>query len=215
MNVTTGPYARVGKRLLDLIAAVGGLTVLSPLFALVGLAIRNNSAGPIFFTQERVGHEGKPFQMVKFRTMLTLDESVGPGGELLENYDRVTKVGRVLRDTSLDELPQLINVAKGEMSLIGPRPTLAYQVERYTSEQRQRLAARPGLTGLAQVNGRNNLTWDEKIAWDIAYVKSVSLSGDVKIVLRTVTTLLKRDGVAFEAYDSLSDHGVENYSSHI
>lgn len=213
--MTTRPYAHLGKRLFDLIAAVGGLTVLAPLFALVGVAIRKDSAGPVFFTQERIGQGGKPFQMVKFRTMLTLEESVGADGQLLENYDRVTKVGRVLRDTSLDELPQLINVAKGEMSLIGPRPTLAYQVEKYTPEQRRRLELRPGLTGLAQVNGRNNLTWDEKIAWDIAYVRSVSLLGDVKIVLKTVTTLLKREGVAFQGHDSLSDHGTKTYSEHI
>lgn len=211
----TGPYARLGKRLLDLIASVGGLTVLSPLFAVVGLAIRKDSTGPVFFTQERIGHEGKPFQMVKFRTMLTLEDSLGPDGSLLENYDRVTKVGRVLRDTSLDELPQLINVAKGEMSLIGPRPTLAYQVEKYTLEQRRRLDVRPGLTGLAQVNGRNNLTWDEKIAWDLAYVRSLSLLGDIKIVLKTFNTLLKREGVAFQGHDDISNHGVDGYSVHI
>lgn len=213
--MTPGPYGRLGKRLVDLIASVGGLTVLSPLFALVGLAIRRDSRGPVFFTQERIGRHGRPFQMVKFRTMLTLEDSVGPDGELLDNYDRVTRVGRVLRDTSLDELPQLINVAKGEMSLIGPRPTLAYQVERYTPEQRQRLELRPGLTGLAQVNGRNNLSWDEKIAWDISYVRSVSLWGDVKIVLRTVTTLLRREGVAFQGHDALSSHGESSYAAHI
>lgn len=213
--MTTGPYGRYGKRLVDLIASVGGLAVLSPLFAIVGLAIRKDSRGPVFFTQERVGRHGRPFQMVKFRTMLTLEDSVGPGGELLDNYDRVTRVGRVLRDTSLDELPQLINVAKGEMSLIGPRPTLAYQVEKYTPEQRQRLQERPGLTGLAQVNGRNNLTWDEKIAWDIAYVRSLSLWGDAKIVLQTVTTLLTREGVAFQGHDALSDHGSVDFRSHI
>lgn len=213
--MTTGPYGRFGKRLVDLIASGGGLAVLSPLFAVVGFAIRKDSPGPVFFTQERIGHEGRPFQMVKFRTMRTLEDSVGPDGQLLDNYDRVTRVGRVLRDTSLDELPQLINVAKGEMSLIGPRPTLAYQVERYTPKQRQRLQVRPGLTGLAQVNGRNNLTWDEKIAWDIAYVRSVSFWGDVKIVLRTVTTLLKREGVAFQGHDALSSHGESGYAAHI
>lgn len=213
--MTPGPYGRLGKRLVDLFASVGGLTVLSPLFALVGLAIRGDSRGPVFFTQERIGRHGRPFQMVKFRTMLTLEDSVGPDGELLDNYDRVTRVGRVLRETSLDELPQLINVAKGEMSLVGPRPTLAYQVERYSPEQRRRLDVRPGLTGLAQVNGRNSLTWDEKIAWDIAYVKSLSLWGDIKIVLRTVRTIIKRDGVAFRAHDPLSHHGTESYSAHI
>lgn len=118
--MTNGLYARFGKRLIDVVASGGGLVVLSPLFALVGVAIRKDSPRPVFFTQERIGLEGKPFKMVKFRTMLTLEESIGPDGELLENYDRVTKVGRVLRDTSLDELPQLINVVKGEMSLIGP-----------------------------------------------------------------------------------------------
>lgn len=213
--MTTRPYARLGKRTLDLAASVGGLAMLSPFFAVMGLAIRGDSRGPVFFTQERVGRGGEPFQMLKFRTMLTLEESVGPDGQMLENYDRVTTVGRVLRDTSLDELPQLINVAKGEMSLIGPRPTLAYQVERYTPEQRRRLEVRPGLTGLAQVNGRNNLTWDEKIAWDLAYVNSLSLWGDVKIVLKTFGTLLKREGVAFQGHDSLSEHGADGYQAHV
>ncbi|GAA8846848.1 sugar transferase [Helicobacter pylori] len=213
--MTPGPYGRFGKRLVDLVVSIGGLAVLSPFLTLVGLAIRRDSRGPVFFTQERIGRQGRPFQMVKFRTMLTLEDSIGPDGELLENYDRVTRIGRVLRETSLDELPQLINVAKGEMSLIGPRPTLAYQVERYTPEQRQRLELRPGLSGLAQVNGRNNLSWDEKIAWDISYVRSVSLWGDVKIVLRTVTTLLRREGVAFQGHDALSDHGSADYRAHI
>lgn len=213
--MTTGPYGRFGKRLVDLIASIGGLTVLSPLFAVVGLAIRKDSPGPVFFTQERIGHEGRPFQMVKFRTMRTLEDSVGPDGQLLDNYDRVTRVGRVLRDTSLDELPQLINVVKGEMSLIGPRPTLAYQVERYTSEQRRRLDVRPGLTGLAQVNGRNNLTWDEKIAWDCEYVRAVSLFTDFRIVLKTFRTLIAQDGVAFQGHDSISEHGDGGYQNHV
>lgn len=210
-----GPYARVGKRALDALGSFGGLVVLSPLLAVVGLAIKRDSRGPVFFTQERVGKDGEPFRMVKFRTMLTLEDSRDADGNMLENYDRVTRVGRVLRDTSLDELPQLINVARGEMSLIGPRPTLAYQVERYTSDQRRRLDVRPGLTGLAQVNGRNNLTWDEKIAWDLRYVDDLSLVTDLMILARTVLTLVRREGVAFQAHDSLSDHGDVGYQRHI
>lgn len=211
----TSFYVRRGKRMLDALAAGGGLAALSPLLAIVAVLIRRDSRGPAFFTQERVGKDGEPFQMVKFRTMLTMEDSIGSDGDVLPNYDRVTHVGRVLRSTSLDELPQLINVVKGEMSLIGPRPTLAYQVERYTPEQRRRLEVTPGLTGLAQVRGRNELTWEEKIAWDLIYIDGLSLWMDAKILLRTALTLLRREGVAFTQHDALSGHGDEGYSAHI
>lgn len=208
-------YERYGKRLLDLIGGLGGLAVLSPLFAIVAAATKFDSHGAVFFTQERVGRGGAHFQMVKFRTMLPLEDSVDADGQPLANYDRVTRVGRILRSTSLDEVPQLINVVKGEMSLVGPRPTLKYQVDRYTPEQKRRLLVRPGLTGLAQVSGRNHLTWDEKIAWDLKYVQNLSLTGDARIILRTIKTVFERDGVSFRRYDGISDHGSTGYQGHI
>ena len=156
------PYR--GKRLVDLAI----LAVVAAPAAVLGLvcaiAIRLTSRGPIMFLQERVGMDGEPFVVWKFRTMLDGDNPIIPSA------DRITAVGRVLRRTSLDELPQLINVARGEMSIVGPRPTLAYQVERWTDRQRGRLAVRPGLTGLAQVNGRNDLAWSERIEFDLSLI---------------------------------------------
>lgn len=180
------PYR--GKRLFDLavlvVAAVPGF-----LLGLVcALAVKVTSRGPVFFRQERIGMGGEPFDVVKFRTMVTGDNPVFP------DATRITSAGRWLRRFSLDELPQLINVARGEMSIVGPRPTLAYQVERYTDHQRLRLSVRPGLTGLAQVSGRNALPWDQRIEFDVEYAQSQSLLLDVRIVLRTVRVMLLGEG---------------------
>lgn len=194
------------KRSMDVLGAASGLVVAAPVTAVIAVAIRAESAGPVFFRQERIGRDGKPFQMVKFRSMLRLEDSYDKRGVALENYDRVTRVGRVLRASSLDEMPQLVNILNGEMSLVGPRPTLRYQVERYDHRQWGRLKVRPGLTGLAQVSGRNSLLWDEKISLDLEYVSNVSFLRDLKIVLRTVYVVLRRESVAFSSYDSLSEH---------
>ncbi len=181
------PYP--GKRIVDL--AILALVAL-PACA-VGLvcaaAVRLTSSGPVFFRQERVGMGGEPFRVWKFRTMVHGDNPMMP------DPDRITRVGAVLRRFSLDELPQLLNVAAGEMSIVGPRPTLAYQVERYDEHQLRRLAVRPGLTGLAQVSGRNSLPWSERIDFDVDYVASQSAALDLRLLARTVSTIVTGDGV--------------------
>jgi lipopolysaccharide/colanic/teichoic acid biosynthesis glycosyltransferase len=181
------PYR--GKRALDLallaVVALPALAVGLVCAAAVGLT----SPGGVFFLQERVGMGGRPFTVWKFRSMAAGDNPIFP------DASRITPVGKVLRRLSLDELPQLINVALGDMSVVGPRPTLAYQVERYDDHQRRRLAVRPGLTGLAQVNGRNALGWDERIDFDVRYVETQSVREDLRIVLRTFRTLLTGEGV--------------------
>lgn len=154
-----------------------------------GIAIKLTSPGPVLFRQQRIGKDGVPFEVLKFRTMLNEPNPILP------DATRITSAGRLLRRYSLDELPQLLNVAKGEMSIVGPRPTLAYQVDRYTSYQRQRLLVRPGLTGLAQVSGRNALSWTDRIEFDVQYVQNQSLRLDLRIIARTAKALLGGEGV--------------------
>ena len=166
------------------------LAFLSPLFLVVALAILLDDGRPVFFRQERVGRGGKRFRVFKFRTMVPDAESKGLFTH--ENDPRITRVGRILRRWSLDELPQLLNVLLGQMSLVGPRPTLPYQTEKYTERQKRRLLVRPGITGLAQVKGRNALSWPEKIELDLQYVDRMSLWLDLKIILMTVPALFKR-----------------------
>lgn len=178
------------KRIFDLICASCGLIILSPLFCLVALLIKLDSEGPIFFTQMRGGRGGIHFKIFKFRTMYADSETKGLGYKTHSKDSRITRVGRVLRKTSIDELPQLINVIKGEMSLIGPRPALTIQTDRYTDYQKQRLSMRPGMTGYAQVHGRNLISWDEKIEMDVFYVKNFSLWLDIRILLKTIKVLL-------------------------
>jgi len=188
-----GPYR--GKRLTDLVLlAVFGLPALV-LGLGCAIAVRLTSRGPVLFLQERVGINGELFVVWKFRTMLNGDNPIIPSA------DRITAVGRILRRTSLDELPQLINVARGEMSVIGPRPTLAYQVERWTDRQKGRLDVRPGLTGLAQVNGRNDLSWSERIEYDLEYVATQSLRTDAAILVRTATAMIGGEGTGATAAD--------------
>jgi lipopolysaccharide/colanic/teichoic acid biosynthesis glycosyltransferase len=181
------PYR--GKRAVDVVVLVVVAVPVALLGAVCALAVRLTSRGPVLFRQERVGMGGEPFEMLKFRSMR---EGVNP---IFPDADRITPVGRLLRRTSLDELPNLLNVARGEMSVVGPRPTLAYQVERYDDRQRHRLAVRPGLTGLAQINGRNELTWPERIEFDLEYVDRQSPVLDLRIVVATVGVLLTGSGV--------------------
>lgn len=184
-----------GKRLLDL-AVLAVVALPATVVGLVcALAVRLDSPGPVLFLQERVGRDGAPFVVWKFRTMVDGDNPIIPSD------DRITRVGRLLRRTSLDELPQLVNVARGEMSIVGPRPTLAYQVERWTDRQRGRLAVRPGMTGLAQVNGRNDLSWPERIEFDLAYVATPSLRTDLGILFRTASAMLGGEGTGATAAD--------------
>ena len=177
------------NRALDAVASVVGLVVTSPLLAASAIAIKLEDGGPILFRQVRVGKDGEDFALLKLRTMVIDAERQGAGYAVDAGDSRITRVDRVLRRTSVDELPQLWNVFRGEMSLIGPRPTLRYQVEKYNARQRKRLEVRPGLTGWAQIHGRATLPWDERIELDIWYVEHVSPRVDLKILWRTPLAL--------------------------
>jgi lipopolysaccharide/colanic/teichoic acid biosynthesis glycosyltransferase len=177
------------NRSLDAVAALLGLAVTSPLLAASALAIKLDDGGPVFYRQTRVGKDGQDFELLKLRTMEVGAERKGAGFAVDAGDSRITRVGRLLRRTSVDELPQLWNVARGEMSLIGPRPTLRYQVETYTARQRRRLDVRPGLTGWAQVNGRATLPWEQRIELDVWYVEHRSPRIDLTILMRTPRAL--------------------------
>lgn len=182
------PYA--GKRLFDLVVLVVTAVPALAVAAVAGVAIRLTSRGPVLFRQERIGLHGRPFVVWKLRTM------VHGANPVLPDDERITRVGRWLRRSSLDELPQLVNVARGEMSIVGPRPTLAYQVERYDDRQRRRLDVKPGLTGLAQVRGRNALAWSERIEHDLEYVARQSAWFDLLLLARTVGAVVSGVGHA-------------------
>ena len=186
-------YAKFWKRLIDLVLAALGLIVLSPVMLLAALAVKLDSKGPVIFKQMRLGRGGKPFQMYKFRSMCVGAEQTGTGQYSYKNDPRVTKVGRILRATSIDELPQLVNILKGDMSLIGFRPPLTYHpwpIEDYTPEQRRMFELRPGVTGWAQVHGRKGVDWDERIRMGVYYADHVSLWLDVKIFFLTIGKVL-------------------------
>ena len=173
----------------DVAIAALGLVVSSPFVALAALATKLEDGGPIFFKQTRVGRDGEDFELLKLRTMVVGAEQQGAGYAVDKGDSRITRVGRFLRRTSLDELPQLWNVVRGDMSLIGPRPTLRYQVERYSDRQRRRLDVLPGITGWAQIHGRASLSWDERIELDVWYVDHRSPRTDLLILLRTPLAL--------------------------
>ena len=173
------------NRALDVVGASLGLVLASPFLAAAAVAIKLDGGGPVLYRQRRVGKDGREFELVKLRTMVVGAEREGAGWAVDEGDPRITRVGTVLRRLSLDEVPQLWNVVRGEMSLIGPRPTLAYQVEQYTPHQRRRLAVRPGITGWAQVQGRASLPWEERIELDVWYVDHRSPWLDLKILART------------------------------
>ena len=177
------------NRALDIVTAALGLAVTSPLLAVSAIAIKLEDGGPVLFRQTRVGRDGKDFELLKLRTMVVDAERKGAGYAIAAGDSRITKAGRILRKTSVDELPQLWNVVRGEMSLIGPRPTLRYQVERYDERQRKRLDVLPGITGWAQIHGRAALSWDERIELDVWYVEHRSPRVDLKILLRTPLAL--------------------------
>jgi len=174
----------------------------SPLLILSALAIKLDSPGPVFFTQERVGKDGNDFRIIKFRTMVVGAEKQGAGYEVLAGDARITRLGNVLRRLHIDELPQLFNVLVGQMSLVGPRPTLRYQVEQYTAFQRRRLEMKPGMTGLAQVSGGNLLSWPRRIEMDVEYIDHWSWAMDFSILLRTVGVLVHRRGVYAQSTDA-------------
>lgn len=194
------------KRAFDVFVAVIALIILTviPVMIIIPIAIKLTSKGPAVFTQDRAGKDGKIFKIYKFRSMRMPEDCLDENGEELPPEMRITKVGKILRKTSLDELMQLFNILNGTMSIVGPRPTLPYQIERYTEEQRKRLNMRPGVTGWAQVNGRNDLTWTEKINFDIEYVDNYSLWFDIKILFKTVGVVLKAEGIQFSKSDSIT-----------
>ena len=180
------------KRSLDVCVAAVGLLLTAPALLTLAIAVKTRLGSPIFFVQTRPGLRGQPFRMVKFRTMTDARDAQG---NALPDGARLTRFGRFLRSTSLDELPELWNVLTGDMSLVGPRPLLTEYLDLYTPAQRRRHDVRPGITGLAQVNGRNALTWDEKFAFDLEYVRSYSFGTDVRILLRTLGQVISRRGV--------------------
>jgi lipopolysaccharide/colanic/teichoic acid biosynthesis glycosyltransferase len=183
------------KRAIDFVVALVGCAVSAPLVALLALAIRIESTGHPVYTQIRAGKDGRPFSIYKLRTMVSGAEFTGAGLAIQEGDDRITRLGRLLRRYSLDELPNLVNVLRGEMSIVGPRPTLPSQVQQYTERQRGRLAVKPGLTGWAQINGRASLPWSERIELDLWYVEHRSLALDLKIIARTVGMVLTGKGL--------------------
>jgi lipopolysaccharide/colanic/teichoic acid biosynthesis glycosyltransferase len=186
------------RRVLDVVLAAALLLLTAPLLALAALAIRLESRGPVFYRQLRVGRDGEPFELWKLRTMVPGAEVMGAGIYVLEGDTRITRVGRMLRRFSLDELPNLVNVLRGEMAIVGPRPTVQEQVDRYTERQRRRLEVKPGITGWAQINGRTSLPWPERIELDVWYVEHRSLRLDLRILARTARMLATGHGLYSE-----------------
>ena len=188
-------FQRFIKRVFDIVLSIFILILISPLLIACTLAVKFTSKGPVLFLQERIGRGGKPFTIYKFRTMVVDAESKGLGYLVTKEDSRITKVGQFLRRWSIDEFPQLFNVLLGDMSLVGPRPTLGYQVEQYDDFQKRRLEVQPGMTGLATVKGRNLLSWNERIEYDVWYVDNYTFWLDIKIILATFGTILGGSGV--------------------
>ena len=199
-----GIYARYIKRILDVLLSGCALVVLSPVLLIVAVLVRTKLGSPVIFCQERPGKDEKIFKMYKFRSMTDARDE---NGELLPDEVRLTKFGRALRSTSLDELPELWNIFKGDMSIVGPRPQLVRDMVFMTKEQRRRHKVAQGLTGLAQVNGRNNISWEEKLAWDQKYVKHVTFMGDLWIILRTIGNVLKKEDINTDGMATAEDFG--------
>jgi len=186
------------SRALDVALSAALLLITSPVLALAAIVIRLESRGPVFYRQLRVGRAGEPFQLWKLRTMVPGAESMGAGLYVLEGDPRITRTGRLLRRFSLDELPNLVNVLRGDMAIVGPRPTVQEQVDRYTDRQRRRLEVKPGITGWAQVNGRTSLSWPERIELDVWYVEHRSMRLDIRILTKTARMLATGHGLYSE-----------------
>lgn len=193
MNEEEAMYKNFIKRILDIILSFLALGILSPLLILTAFLIRIKLGAPVFFKQLRPGKNEKIFGILKFRTMTDAKDE---NGNLLPDEIRLTRFGQFLRSTSIDELPELLNILNGDMSIVGPRPLLVQYLERYNEEQKHRHDVKPGLTGLAQVNGRNGITWEEKFHYDLEYVKNITFYGDCKIIFQTVMKVFGREGIS-------------------
>lgn len=202
MQALVSLYRRFGKRLLDVAVAVPAVVVSAPVVAAAAVAVRATMGGPVFFRQQRPGLHGKPFHVVKMRTMTNETDAQG---QLLPDEQRLTPLGNTLRRLSIDELPQLWNVVDGSMSLVGPRPLLMRYLDRYTPEQARRHDVKPGITGLAQVNGRNTLSWDEKFQLDVRYVDTVSFAVDVGILIKTALRVVSSDGISASGHATMPE----------
>lgn len=192
IHIPYGTYEAMVKRPLDFLLSGTALVLLSPVMGFTALLVRWKLGSPVLFTQLRPGLQGEIFKIYKFRTMT---EEYGADGELLSDAERLTDFGKMLRSTSLDELPELINILRGDMSIVGPRPLLVEYLEKYSDTQKHRHDVRPGLTGLAQVSGRNGLSWEEKFEDDLKYVRKITFLGDLKIICQTVMAVLKKEGI--------------------
>ena len=195
-------YRKYGKRVFDLCLTVPAFVVLSPVMLVTAGLVAVKLGRPVLFTQERPGYKEKIFRMYKFRTMT---DARNANGELLSDEERLTPFGEKLRSTSLDELPELLNILKGDMSLVGPRPLLVQYLPLYNKGQHKRHSVLPGITGLAQINGRNSISWEEKFEYDVQYAKHVTFFGDLKILFETVFKVLKREGINSENSATMED----------
>lgn len=205
MSATARPYDVV-KRGLDIIASAAGLVVLSPIIVVTAVLVAVKLGRPVIFAQARPGKDGRIFTLYKFRSMRSIDESRG----WVTDADRLTPFGLQLRSTSLDELPSLWNVLRGDMSVVGPRPLLVEYLDRYTPEQSRRHEVRPGITGLAQVSGRNAISWESKFAQDVRYVDRRSVGLDLRIIVATIASVVRRDGISAEGHVTMTKFGEAN-----
>lgn len=195
------------KRAIDIVCSGIGLIVLSPILVITAILIRKNLGSPIFFTQDRIGKDGKVFKMIKFRTMLDATDKYG---NQLPDEERLTSFGKLLRSTSIDELPELVNVFLGDMSLVGPRPLLVEYKDLYSTEQWRRHEVRPGITGWAQVNGRNSISWSERFKLDVEYIDNYNLILDIKILFMTVLKVIKKDGISQDGHVTMEKFNGNN-----
>ena len=202
MHKPYGVYEKYIKRPQDLICATLALIILSPVLLVTAILVRIKLGSPVLFTQQRPGRDGRIFKLYKFRTMLPPKDGVI---DTAQDAERLTSFGKKLRSTSLDELPELLNIIKGDMSVVGPRPLLVQYLERYNEHQARRHEVRPGFTGLAQVNGRNAITWEEKFDWDVKYVDKITFIGDWKIIFKTIGTVFKRDGISGNNAETMTE----------